>query len=198
MQFVIKNPDPIKKELWPEESVYKLTGGFTFDRSVLKDGVDMLEKGALFAADYANKTAKLVKTAKLHANATNAATDYQVGKNHQFKVGEYFAATKGGAAYAITAVDTSNAAYDVITLGTTLGVALTAADDVVFFESSAEGADVAAEKNVANTVLIHDQKLEEHNAINLAARIFEIIESKLPYAVHALNKTSLGDRFLFV
>jgi len=198
MQFVIKNPDPIKKELWPEESVYKLTSGFTFDRAALKDGVDTLEKGALLALDFSAHTAKLVKTAKLNADATDSATNYQILKNHQLKVGEYLAVTKGGAAYAITTINTSNEGYDVITLGTTLGVALTADDGIVFFESSAEGADVAAEKNVANGILMHDQKLEEHNAINAAAQIFEIIEAKLPYAVHSLNKESLGARFLFV
>jgi len=198
MQFVLKNTDPIKKELWPEESVYKLTSGFTFDRSVLKDGVDTLEKGALLALDFSARTAKLVKTAKLNADVTDSATDYPVLKNHQLKVGAYLAVTKGGAAYAITAINTSNEGYDVITLGTTLGVALTAADGVVLFESSATGADVAAEKNVANGILMHDQKLEEYNSVNAAAQIFEIIEAKLPYAVHDLNKTSLGARFLFV
>ncbi len=192
MQFVIKNPDSIKKELWPEESVYKLTSGFTFDKAQLKSGIELIEKGALLALNFTDHSAKL------YADATDTATDYQVGKNHQFKVGEYFAATKGAAAYTITAVNTSNAAYDVISLGTTLGVALAAADDVVFFESSAEGADVADEKNVANGILIHDQKLEMYNSVNAAAQIFEIEEAKLPYPIHDLNKQSLGDMFLFI
>lgn len=70
----------------------------------------------------------VIKTAELAANAANDATTYTVKKGHNFKVGDKMFAVSGGKNYAITAIATNsgNAAYDDITVGTTLGVALTA------------------------------------------------------------------------
>jgi hypothetical protein len=101
-----------------------------------------LEAGTPVGVNEATRKATVIKTAVLYADATNTATDYQVKKGHQFVVGNYFAATVGSKAYAITAIDTSNDDYDVITVGTTLGAALTAGQ--VFFQSSATGASAAA------------------------------------------------------
>jgi len=66
----------------------------------------------------------VLKTATLHTAASNSTTDYLVLKGHGFKVGDFVASVTGGKAYAITAINTSNDAYDTITLGTTLGVAV--------------------------------------------------------------------------
>ena len=195
MQFKISGKDPVTKVLWPEESVYKATGGFTLDKTNLKDGTDFLEKGSLMAVDFTTRSAKLVKTAKVHADAAVEAKQYPVKKKHHFKVGDILAKNKGGAAYAITEIITSNADYDLLVLGTTIG-AVTAGD--VLFQSSATGADAAAEANVANSILIHDTSLEEYTTVNVGLQIFEIIESNLPYAVTSYNKESLTSRFLFV
>lgn len=195
MQFKISGKDPVTKVLWPEESVYKATGGFTLDKTNLKDGTDFLEKGSLMAVDFTTRSAKLVKTAKVHADAAADALQYPVKKNHHFKVGNILAKTKGGAANAITEIITSNADYDLLVLETTIG-AVTAGD--VLFQSSATGADAAAEANVANSILIHDTSLEEYTTVNVGLQIFEIIESNLPYAVTSYNKESLTSRFLFV
>lgn len=80
----------------------------------------------------------VVKTAVLSANATNTATDYQVKKGHNLKVGDFFASKTGAKAYVITTINTENANYDVVTLGTTLGVALTAG--AVLIQALAESA----------------------------------------------------------
>lgn len=196
MQFKIGTKDPITKVLWPEELVIKATGGFTLDKSALPSAMDYLLKGALMSVNRATRAAKVVKNAIVQADATNTATAIKVKKNHVFVVGNYIAKTVGGAAYAITAIDTTNADYDQLTVGTTLGVALTAGD--VLFQSSATGAAAAAEANVANGILLHDAQLEEHTTVNVALSILEIKESDLPYAVTTANKTSLTSRFLFV
>lgn len=65
-----------------------------------------------------------IKVAKLYTAANNTATTYQVYKGHGFKVGDFLAALTGAKAYAITAIDTTNATHDVLTVGTTLGVAV--------------------------------------------------------------------------
>jgi hypothetical protein len=199
MQFKIKGKDPVTKVLWPEESVYKATGGFTLDKTNLKDGTDYLEKGALMAADFKTRKAKLVKTAVVHEAAGETATSIKVekkGKSHHFKKGDNIAKTVGGAAYAISNIDTSNSEYDVIKVGTTLGETLAVGD--VLFESSATGVDAATEANVANAILIHDAEIEEQTTVNVGLQIFEIIEANLPYGVTAKNKESLTSRFHFV
>lgn len=78
----------------------------------------------------------VVKCAKAQANATNTATDYRVVKGHNFKAGDILASATGAKAYAITAVTTSNTDYDILTVGTTIGVAITAGD--IFLQSATE------------------------------------------------------------
>lgn len=105
---------------------------------------DTVSSGSFMAITKSTGVAKVQKTAVLYADATNTATDYHVLKGHNFIVGDYLAQVIGGKAYAITAIDVSNAAYDVLTVGTTLAVALTAVNGVVLFLSSATGASAAA------------------------------------------------------
>lgn len=195
MQFKITGKDPVNKVLWPEESVYKATGGFTLDKDNLPAGIDFLPKGSLIAADFATRKAVVVKTAVVHEDAGASATEIKVGKSHLLKVGDVVAKAKGGTSYAITAIDTSSDAYDVITVGTTLG-ALAAGD--VLFESAEAGATAGAEVNVANGILIHDAYLEEQTTLNIGLQIYEIQEANLPFGVTSYNKESLTSRFHFV
>lgn len=90
----------------------------------------------------ANGLAHVIKQAVLADDATDSATDYKVDKGHNFKVGDPIASAVSGAAYDITAIDTSNENYDTLTIGTTLGVALS--DDDVLFLAAAESASDAA------------------------------------------------------
>jgi hypothetical protein len=116
-------------------------GGFALDATGLL-ATGTISAGQPMGYDEATRIAKVSKCAEVNANAANNAVAIQVKKGHMFQVGDYVAKTVGGAAYAITAIDTSNAAYDTLTIGTTLGVALTAGD--VLFCSSATGAAAAA------------------------------------------------------
>ena len=81
----------------------------------------------------ANGLYKVCKTAQIITDATNAATTYDVAKGHHFKVGDRFA-TAACNGQLITAIDKSDTAKDVITVGTTLGAAITA--NTCAFESS--------------------------------------------------------------
>lgn len=195
MQFKISGKDPVAKVLWPEESVYKATGGFTLDKTNLPDGIDFLPKGSLIAADFATRKAVVVKNAVVYEAAEAVATDVKIGKNHLLSVGDIVAKAVGGTSYAITAIDTEAAAYDVITVGTALG-ALAVGD--VLFESAEAGAATGAEAAVANGILIHDAFLEDQTTLNIGLQIFEIKEANLPFGVSALNKVSLTSRFQFV
>lgn len=75
-----------------------------------------------------NGVSKVLKVVKLAADAGNADVTYKVAKGGHFKVGEFITSGVKKKAYAITNIDKTNAAYDVITLGTTLGVALKTGD----------------------------------------------------------------------
>ncbi|KAA6350866.1 hypothetical protein EZS27_001713 [termite gut metagenome] len=73
------------------------------------------------------------KTVPIITAATNDATAYEVAKGHHFKVGDRFA-TDAANGQLITAIDKSNAAKDVITVGATLGAVIAAG--TCAFESS--------------------------------------------------------------
>lgn len=62
----------------------------------------------------------VVKTAQIVATANATATTYEVAKGHHFKVGDRFA-TDACNGQLITAIDKTDPAKDVITVGTTLG-----------------------------------------------------------------------------
>lgn len=73
------------------------------------------------------------KTAQVITEANASATTYEVAKGHHFKVGDRFA-TDACNGQTITAIDKSDAAKDVITVGTTLGAIVKAG--TCAFESS--------------------------------------------------------------
>lgn len=73
------------------------------------------------------------KTAQIITAAAADATAYEVAKGHHFKVGNRFA-TDNANGQTISAIDKSDPAKDVITLGTTLGAAIAAG--ACAFESS--------------------------------------------------------------
>jgi hypothetical protein len=102
--------------------VADIPGGVTV--SVANLGGSALFEGTPIGVG-SNGLYKVCKTAQIITAATNSATTYEVAKGHHFKVGDYFAAgTANG--QAITAIDKTDPAKDVITVGTTLGVAISA------------------------------------------------------------------------
>ena len=163
-------------------------GGFALDNDKLIAG-GIVPAGSVFGYDESTRKATLLKVAQLHANAADDATTYQVKKGHHFKVGDKIGAVIGGKAYAITAIDTTtNATHDVITVGTTLGVALTAADGVVLFESSATGATACALAVTPKGLLYQDVDKVEANvtvAVIIRGTVYERRIPLVPTAVKA-------------
>ena len=105
--------------------------------------VDFLAEGRPISAPVSG-VSHVVKYAQVQANVTDSAVKIKVLKGHDFKVADVICAAENGAAYAITAISTSNAAYDELTIGTTLGVAI--AKDAFIFEAAEAGASGAALK----------------------------------------------------
>ncbi len=162
-------------------------GGFVLDDSTLTAGATV-KAGHPLGYDESTRKAKVVKLFSVFENASNSATDIKVYKGHHGKVGDYVAKTVGSAAYAITAIDTSNAAYDVITVGTTLGSALTAGTDVLF-QSSATGASAAAYSVTAKGLLYEDTDVAAGVSVSVVIR-GTVYERRVP-AVPAAVKTAM-------
>lgn len=80
-----------------------------------------------------NGLGHILKSVELVANATATATEYKVKKQHQLVAGNFVSSkdVAGVKAYAITKIDTANADFDVVTVGTTLGKALKAGNSLV-------------------------------------------------------------------
>lgn len=129
-------------------------GGFALVATGLPAGT-VIPAGTPFVFDHTTRTATMMGGAILYADATIAATTYQVKKGHTLKVGDFFAATSGSKAYAITVIDTSNVLFDTITVGTTLGAALTAGQNL--FASTATGATAAVHPAISG--LLYDDTL---------------------------------------
>jgi hypothetical protein len=116
-------------------------GGFLLDQTGLVAG-DVVPAGTPVVFNETTRTATYLPTAVIYEDAGAAAVAYKVKKGHTLKVGNYFASGAiGGKAYAITAIDTTNASYDTVTVGTTIG-AVTAGDTA--YASTATGATASA------------------------------------------------------
>lgn len=123
MQNFTSSDSAVSKVVF-HKMIEDIQGGVTVSVADYTDGF-ILPAGSVIGKG-SNGLFRVLKTAKLTADATNTATTYDVAKGHGFKVGEFIASATGAKAYAITAIDTSNADHDTLTVGTTLGVALTA------------------------------------------------------------------------
>ena len=141
-------------------------GGFLLDVSALTAGAT-LKSGTAISFDESTRVAKAIKSAIVQADASNTATDIRVLKGHHFRVGEYIARVAGGKAYAITAIVYTDPVYDTITVGTTLGVALTAGD--ALFLSTATGA-TAAVSLVPNGLLYEDTDITPNVDVSVVLR----------------------------
>lgn len=141
--------------------------------------VDYLHEGRVISAPVSG-ICHVVKFAKVQTNAADSATKIKVYKGHDFKVDDVICAAENGAAYAITKVDTSNASYDEITIGTTLGVALTK-DTSFIFHASTAGATGAALKYEPFAVVGTGKPVLKNSNIDTDAWLFGVTKgNELP------------------
>ena len=123
------------------KDIQLLQGGCLLNTTGLTAG-NIIPAGTPVVYDEVTRVASILHNARAQANAGASAVNYPVEKGHSLAVGDYLAAgAVGGKAYPITAIDTSNASFDTITVGTTIG-AVTAGD--LLFASTATGATASA------------------------------------------------------
>lgn len=139
----------------------------------------------------------IVKVAILTAAATATATTYNVQKGHNFKVGDFIMLKEGGKAYAITAIDTTtNSTNDVITVGTTLGVAGAIGDAI--YQAAAESAGTSSKFLYEPKALVGESYDVEDlsNLIVNAWTIGQIRESNIPGVGSAVKAKLTGISFI--
>jgi len=137
-----------------------IQGGFGLDRAGLPDGY-VIPAGNPMVANETTRIAKPVITGAVVEAAGAAATQYKVSKNNAFAVNQNFSAVPGGAAYPITTIDRTNPAYDLITVGTTIGAV---AANALVFVSDTTGAAAAAFGGV-NSVNYADATVSDGESI---------------------------------
>lgn len=205
MNLTIGSTDPINKILWNEGNAVRATSGGTVVSSELPTATTYLEKGCPVRLNYSTGAINVVKSAKLYADAAVDAVVYQVEKNHFFKVGDFFTTFDADSvkAYAITEIDTTtNTTHDVITVGTSLGVALTAADVIIMVQVDAEDAVGGAGvlKYIPNGLIGDNVKIAGSPTGTPIIQALEIEQENLPYYVAPLHITKLNlyQTFMFV
>ena len=100
-------------------------GGLSVALADLRKDVDSVPPGAYIGVDEKG-LGHILKSAALVAVATALATEFKVKKAHQLIVGDPVTSkdVEGAKAFKIVSIDTSNAEYDVVKVGTAIGVAL--------------------------------------------------------------------------
>ena len=170
------NPMEVEKELCRIETIYRLSGGFNLDDDKLVAG-SYLPHLAPLAIDFATRKAKAVKNVKVYENAAAGASAIKIEKNSLAYVNMYLA--NGTNAAKVTAIDTSNADYDSLTI--TLGAAVTTGD-VLFEVAAATNGGTVGVYSLAITTAPTAADVLTVDGINYA---YAAAESDTEYAVGA-------------
>jgi hypothetical protein len=175
------------------KDIQLLQGGIVVATTGLpKDTV--IPAGTPVVYNEATRTGTILGSAVLNANAGATDVAYQVKKGHTLKVGDYFATgAAGGKAYAITAIDTSNADYDTVTVGTTIGAA-TAGD--LMYASTATGATASAYPSVNGLVyadtVVGESGVGEEISVVIRGTVYA---RRVPY--NATLATALAGKIIY-
>lgn len=169
------DPQEVEKELCNQATIYRLSGGFNLDDDKLVADTHLPHLAPL-AVDFATRKAKAVKNVKIYENAAADATAVKVEKNSLAYVNMFLG--NGSNAAQVTAIDKTNASYDLLTI--TLGAAVTAGD--VLFETAA--ASVGGTTGVFTLAITTNPTADDKIAINGVDYVFA--------AAEADNKVAIG------
>lgn len=125
----------VKGNIAFDSKLEDVPGGITVAINDLTQGV--VKEGTPVGFDV-NGLYHVVKTTRLKMDVGSTDNVYAVEKGHNLKVGDVITNKLGAKAYTISAVDTKSSDKDVVTLTSSLGVALKSGD--VLFEAKSESA----------------------------------------------------------
>lgn len=187
-------PEYQPQEFYRVESGKRKSGPYKLDITNLVVG-SFLPVFTPVQVDLVKHTLVPVRNVKVvEAYATGAdALSIKIAKKSLAYVGMFVGNGKKGAE--VTAIDKSNAQYDMLTINAAFGENI--AKDAVLFEAKA--VDGTAKKNTANFVLYDSKKVEDEGAVlcTLLMQAYEVKESKLILPIHELDKVGLTSRFQF-
>lgn len=167
--------------------VADIPGGVTV--SIADLGGAVVYEGTPVAYVAADGMHHVCKTVLIVSDAANNATTYDIAKGSHFKVGDIFA-TEGANGQAITAIDkTTNTDKDVVTVGTTLGVAITAASATVAFQAAEAGGKVVKYPPTAITGSTYD--VAESESLFVDAWVIAVVRVGNAPVVNATLKGTL-------
>ena len=127
------------------------------------------------------------KTALVVEAVAASGTSVKIAKGSHFKVGDFVMSAVNGKAYAITAIDTTNATYDTVTIGTAIGAI---SKDAIIMLADGEHASSGAAFKFAPKALTGDSYDVEalSNHLVSAVTIGQFKESVIP----PINDAILG------
>jgi len=180
-------PEPSVEERYDVQSGVRRRGVYKLDTTNLNVG-DYLPSFTPIAANLNTKICVPVRNVKvIEAYATGAeALTIKIAKNSLAYAGMFIGNGSKGAQ--VSAIDKSNAGYDVLTIAAAFGANI--AKDAVLFEATAVSGTTP--KNVANSALFERKKIESGiNLIALLMRAFEIEPDKLVIPFSDKDKANL-------
>lgn len=195
MEYNVTLPAKRAKEIWREDTTTRLSGGFNIVGFLSFATLGYLPKGVPLAVDHATRSATPIKGAVLQAALLVGDTTARVLKTPfntpLFAVGD-FIGTAANAVH-ITAIDTSNAAYDLFTLSAAIGAVSVGG---TLFSATADG---AAKVLTATGLNYADVKWKPStSACTVVIRADEVINKWLPYPLTTTQITQLTPRFYVV
>lgn len=160
-------------------------GSYILDKTNLPVG-SVIPSFAPIYADLKLKTCQLVRNMKVY-EAYADGTTIKVAKGSFPYVGMFIGNGSKGAA--VTGIDTSNASYDVLTIGVAFGAAL-AVDDILFEATAAGG---TKQKYTANSALYERKNIDQDICnIALLRTAAEIEPDKLVIPFSANDKAAMA------
>ena len=163
-------------------------GGGQLSITNLSAGIKF-KKGALINFDFTTKEVNPVKNALVVAGGTTSAP--RVTKKHLFKVGDFVYVS--GDAVTINSIDTSNSAYDVLTLS---AACTGATADAIIVQALAAGATPAA-KYTANVILGNRVKIVAGVTVDCIYKVDQWVEkARIPYPVSAATVSALNPNII--
>lgn len=182
----------VEKELYPINTGYRLTGGFNLDIEGLPKGKHVPVLCPL-AIDFKKRMAYVVNNVRVYEKAEIGATTVKVAKGSFANAGISYMLSEDNYV-TVSAVDTSNADYDVLTVSAT-----TAAIEVnsVLTECAVAPSQATAKRS-ANFLNYARTKIEDGATVTALGQAYEIDEAELYIPLTEQDKQSLGDRFMFI
>lgn len=188
------NLEPIEKvmpEMCRFETVYRYSGGFNLTLDNLT-GVKTIPPMTPLVLDFKARTATAVINVEV-AEKYTSGTSMKIKKGSLAYVGMFIGDGTNGAK--INKIDTTNAAYDTLTLAAAFGSNVTVEVGTVLYEAKA---DDGTEKKASAMALNYAwTKVEPGATVTAVGRAYEIRPSKLIAPISEADKESLGDRFMF-